>query len=309
MDNKPPDWLNEKMPPWLTFAIVFGVVFLVTLVIIRVTQVDLNTLLPGVFMAVIALYVIKMLRTPGAVVNPLAQWYNQRGALQFNRGNLDPALELFTKAIRQSPRFGWAYSNRGAAHFRKNDLEKALADLNEAIRLAPKLAEAYVNRGAVYAGMGDIEQALKEWSEALQYSPKYGLAYNDRGYAYSRIGELEKALADCDKAVALSRRRVYAPYAYGSRGHTHFLLGEYEKALADFEQSEKRKPDHKFAIAGKAIAHHALGHLERAKFYWQALIEMDESYRDPNALQAEYHCADAFVEEARKVVATLSDGA
>ena len=82
-------------------------------------------------------------------------------------------------------------------------------------------------------------------------------------------------------------------------------MGKFEEALADFKKSIKLKPNHKFAIAGQALSHHALGQIEKARQSWQHLIALDSKYRNPEAIKGEYHCAEGFVEAARKLIAEL----
>jgi tetratricopeptide (TPR) repeat protein len=82
-------------------------------------------------------------------------------------------------------------------------------------------------------------------------------------------------------------------------------MGKYPEALADFQQALALKPDHKFAIAGTVLTQQALGDMDEAKRLWRALIEMDEKYREADAVQKEYDCADAWVEAARRLIAEL----
>ena len=131
-------------------------------------------------------------------------------------------------------------------------------------------------------------------------NPKFALAYNNRGYICSVMGDYDQALVDCNLALQLNPSLVNG---YGSRGHTYFLMGRFEEALTDFDQSANLKPSHAFAIAGQAIAHHALGHLDEAKSRWQTLLRLHHTYQNPDQLMDQYHCADAFLEAARKVAA------
>lgn len=50
-----------------------------------------------------------------------------------------------------------------------------------------------------------------------------------------------------------------------------------------------------------------LGRVEEAKTQWKALIELDAMYQSADALNEEYRCAEAFLDEARKLVMRLSD--
>src|ERR1700730_6085826 len=117
-----------------------------------------------------------------------AQNYYNNGIKQFEKGNLDGALEDYTRAIEISSRLAptkrdravswsntnrfdlcaesdritlidpftaWAYTNRGIVRYRKGDTAGAIADLDQAIRINPGLAETYVARGVARRTNGD----------------------------------------------------------------------------------------------------------------------------------------------------------
>src|SRR6267142_1981721 len=122
------------------------------------------------------------------------------GTRKFKKGDLDGAIEDFTRAIRISSRLegsrpaprlnrangfadssdeageitvidpltAKAYTSRGLARYGKGDIDGAIADWDMAIRIHPGLAETYVNRGAARYVKGDSEGALADWDRAIQ---------------------------------------------------------------------------------------------------------------------------------------------
>ena len=91
-----------------------------------------------------------------------------------------------------------------------------------------------------------------------------------------------------------------------NRGEVYFELKRYPEALADYQKALELKPDYKFALAGLAVTHHALGNKNEAKRYWQDLLKREPRYSDMDWLQKELNWADALVAEARKLVAEKS---
>jgi hypothetical protein len=77
-----------------------------------------------------------------------------RGLALYRRVRLDEALADFTEAIarKEHPRF---YDDRGNLWAQKGELDKAIADLNRAIELEPKWAKAYGDRAIVYLLRGE----------------------------------------------------------------------------------------------------------------------------------------------------------
>ena len=58
-------------------------------------------------------------------------------------------------------------------------------------------------------------------------------------------------------------------------------------------------------LAGLAITHHALGHIDESKRLWKSLIQQDPRYQDANWVGKALNWAAPLVEEARKLNARL----
>lgn len=180
------------------------------------------------------------------------------------------------------------------------DLTTLEQNYTKLIDSQPRRWQLYYNRGTVRYQQDRYEEAIADYDQAIALNPRAVGAYNNRGYCHSVLGQLDQALEDCDQAIQLDPKQSFA---YGSRGHTYFLMGQFEEALKDFYKSAELKPDHKFAIAGQAVAQYRLGDQDMAKFLWQQVLALDPGYANPDKLQTDFHCADAFVEAAREVAA------
>jgi tetratricopeptide (TPR) repeat protein len=235
-------------------------------------------------------------------LNPrFATSYAMRAGILAQKEELEKALHDCEMAINLDTRNIWAYLVRGNVEITQKDFDAAIKSFRQCIRINHRFIPGFFNLGVALSNKGDKNEAIEVYSQATQFC-QYGMIYNNRGYTYSVIGGLEKALADCNKAIELNNKEHNF---YGSRGHTYFLMGEYEKALQDFEKSAQLKPDHKFAMAGQAIVHHIEGRSEESKRLWQIIIDIDGAYQEAKALQREYDCADAFTEEAHKIVTLM----
>src|ERR1700716_1006575 len=139
----------------------------------------------------------------------------EHGSKRFQKGDLDGAIEDFTKAISISSRLDSnqvtrssvppganglaasvgeareirvvdpltanAYTSRGLARYRKGDVDGAIADYELAIQINPGLAPAHLNRGNTRYAKGDRDGALADWNRALRIDPRLYEAYNNRG--------------------------------------------------------------------------------------------------------------------------------
>src|SRR3990167_5473725 len=72
---------------------------------------------------------------------------NNHGYVLYKQGDLDGAIQSYSKSIEMDPNFAMAYYNRGLARREKGDLAGELVDYDKAIELDPKYIQAYYNRG------------------------------------------------------------------------------------------------------------------------------------------------------------------
>jgi tetratricopeptide (TPR) repeat protein len=133
----------------------------------------------------------------------LATIHMYRGFSWEGKGNLNKALDDYSKAIELNPRDTAAYTLRGVAWVRKAEYDKAIADYTKAIEITPKFAKAYNNRGYTWARKGNMNEAIADYTKAIEIDPNYVMAYANRGTAWADKGEYDKAIADFDKALEI----------------------------------------------------------------------------------------------------------
>src|SRR5260370_15968465 len=100
--------------------------------------------------------------------------YYSHGTTKCKSGELDEAIEDFTRAIQIS-------SHLTPAPHRLNAFTDADADKITVID--PFTADAYSNRGYVRYEKGDIDGAIADYDQALRINPGLARTYLDRGVA------------------------------------------------------------------------------------------------------------------------------
>ena len=113
-----------------------------------------------------------------------ARVYFLRGMSFSRNGNLDQAIEDYTRAVEINPKYREAFNNRGLARGKKGDVDGAIEDFTQTILIYPDAAPAYVNRAGARIRKGDREGGMKDYEEALRINPKGG---RERG-APPRVG-------------------------------------------------------------------------------------------------------------------------
>jgi tetratricopeptide (TPR) repeat protein len=87
------------------------------------------------------------------------------------KGELNPALSDFDRAIELDPRLVAAYVNRGSVKVATYNLEAALVDFDRAIELDPSIADVYQNRGIAYLLLGRKSEAERDFIRCLELNP------------------------------------------------------------------------------------------------------------------------------------------
>ncbi len=160
----------------------------------------------------------------------------QRGAESFERGDLESAVESFTKAIALDPGLARIWHNRGAVRRRQGDLDEAIADLSKAIELEPTLERAWFLRGCTQGGRGAYAMATADLTRSIELAPEAADAWRVRGAVKGALRDWDGALTDLERSLELDSTD---PEAWFNFGVVTREKGELTKALAAFEEAAR----------------------------------------------------------------------
>src|SRR6266478_9394407 len=169
----------------------------------------------------------------------------KQGALKLDKGELDVAIDDFTRAIELSSRLGstkrathstnWKeFAASSAAKSAIGDSTGALADTERALSLDKNLASAYNNRANLRYEKGDLDGALDDLDRAIELDPKIPQTYYNRGRVYTDKHQYDAALENFDRAIKLNSQ---IPKAYEERGYVWMMKENFDKAIADFSRA------------------------------------------------------------------------
>lgn len=126
-----------------------------------------------------------------------ADAFNLRANMKLQKGDLDGALEDYSKAIAFSAAMTAAFhSNRAKLLAQRNDLKGALADMEQALLLKPGDERAYMTRGELKLKAKDAAGALKDFDKSLSLKPGFFAVRKRRAEAYRALGKVEQAEED-----------------------------------------------------------------------------------------------------------------
>lgn len=228
--------------------------------------------------------------------------YRDWGAGRLRRENYTQAVRDCDRAIALKPADPAPYLTRGTAYHCLGDVEQARQDYQTAIQHDPHPVNAYINLGNLFYDLEDYPEAMRHYNLAIFYQPDSATAYYNRGLVATALGQYINAVADYTQALRLEP--TYG-FAYGNRGEVNFLLGRYEDAMQDFIQAHHLSPWMRRAVAGMAIAQHALGQTVESVRLWEHLLERNESYDDANWVQTEHNWNALLTDEVRGLLTDL----
>ena len=86
-------------------------------------------------------------------------------------GELDNAIELFTKVIKQSPEFAEGWNKRATVYFLKGELNKSISDIEKTLNLEPRHFGALDGLAEIYLMQDDLVGAAVIYRRILEIVP------------------------------------------------------------------------------------------------------------------------------------------
>jgi len=154
-------------------------------------------------------------------------------------GNLEAAVDDYTKAIALDGRYAPAWVNRAGVRRRRREFQEAIDDASIGLCLLPPDPDllvlrvaALVVRGSCYGALGRIGEGEEELEEAVRIAPERWEPYLLRGSVRLDAKCYEQALGDFDAAVARGARDRTTLVR---RATALFKLGDHDAAVAQIE--------------------------------------------------------------------------
>jgi len=101
-----------------------------------------------------------------------AQNHNNLGDMYQRWGDLDKAVEHFSRAIEINPRYAAANHNLANTYFRKKEFEKAIEHYQKAVELRSGLWQSHRELSRVYYTIGEKDLAKQELEKAIEINPE-----------------------------------------------------------------------------------------------------------------------------------------
>ena len=175
--------------------------------------------------------------------------HNNLGVLYFNKGLLDDAATMFTRALALQPRLRVALRNLEILHAHPDYAERRMRELRDEVEASPTSREPRFALARALALAGRHDDAIGEYAELLSQDATDVEAMVQAGLTVRAVGDLADAQRWLEHAERLDP----------DRAEVHLHLGEvlYNRGLADaalerLERAVELDPD-------DADAYHLLG--------------------------------------------------
>ena len=144
----------------------------------------------------------------------LARAHFSSGHAKRMLGDIDGAIDDYTKAVDLFPAYTEAYLRRGICYFHQNEYDEALQDFAAAAN-DPRNPYQFEPRasywqGITHAQQGDDLDAIRAYTRALRSSRNFVPAYLNRGLAYMNVGRNDRAIEDFNNVLRRDRQNEQA---------------------------------------------------------------------------------------------------
>ena len=242
----------------------------------------------------------------GETNNPLANelYIQAKGNLQHfgNTAELNSAIELFERALKEDPGFALAYSGLGEACLRMYSktketvwINKAQENCTKADKINKNLAPVHITLGLLYNETGKYEEANKEFLIAQNIDATNIDAYTGQATAYNKQGKLDEAESIYKKVIKM-KPDYWAGYNY--LGVFYYLQGKYKEAAQQFERMIKLTPLNAGAYRNLGAMYYYLDQKADAIVMFKRSIEIEPDYSVYSNLATLYYYEGLYKDAA-----------
>jgi protein O-mannosyl-transferase len=126
--------------------------------------------------------------------------YNNLGVVQFEKGDIEDAIEKYQQSLRLHPDYPEAHYNLGSALLQKGYADEAIWQCEEALKIQPNEPDAHIVLGNAFMAKQDVDRAIAHYVQALHLRPDDSNAHSNLGTALKQKGDVERAAREYEKA-------------------------------------------------------------------------------------------------------------
>ncbi len=134
------------------------------------------------------------------------------GDVHRRRGAIDPAVEVWERAVQMNPKRADVYDRIAQAAFETDGFEDAIAQWRKGLEVVPTLHGARANIARCLMRLGRYEESIPELEEEAKQYPDTIRNYFLLGRAHQHLRNYEASKANYEKAIELQPDHMNAHY-------------------------------------------------------------------------------------------------
>jgi tetratricopeptide (TPR) repeat protein/TolB-like protein/predicted Ser/Thr protein kinase len=224
-------------------------------------------------------------------------------------GNVSRAIDSFTTATHQDPKFALAYAGLAEAYWRQangtgDKLSATLANQNAeyAVQLDGSRAGPHEVLGSVYLNAGRQQDAIREFQRALELAPSDAVAARKLAEVYQMLGRFDEAES---LYVSSTKSRPTDWYGYLLLGVFYYERERYPEAEAALNEAKTLTPDNDLVRQDLAGIYRQHGKYKEAIEEYQKTLQIRNSAATYAGLGGAYYYEHRFQEAVSAVEAAI----
>lgn len=157
-----------------------------------------------------------------------------RGYLKATKGDINGAIQDYTRAGEECPTYAEAFVNRGVLYQNMRRMTEAGNDFKKAVKINTELFAAHYNMANWYSQVDDMPNALHHYQESMRLRPTFAEGWAMIASIKSKQGNLAEALPLFEKALSLDPNLMIG---YINRGKALYNSGRKNEACQDWSKA------------------------------------------------------------------------
>lgn len=156
------------------------------------------------------------------------EFYSQ-GLKASKDGDYKKAVEAFEKAVKQDPKFAFAWDNLGLNYRRLNDFDKAIESYSKSLKIDPEGMMPLQNIAVAYQYKKEYKNAIDAYEKLAKVDPTNPEVFYGIGTVYAiNLNDFEKGLDNFCKAYNIYVEHK-SPYRSDAEKQINYIYSEMKK--------------------------------------------------------------------------------